>query len=107
MGKLNLVDLAGSERVGKSRATGDRLREATRINLSLSALGNVISALADGGTGVSSVDPVSAAMPRHSRLFPIRPADFFVRQLPSARSPHLICFNECWMRAMNLTGTVF
>ena len=29
-------------------AEGDRLREATRINLSLSALGNVISALVDG-----------------------------------------------------------
>ncbi|CAN7937559.1 unnamed protein product, partial [Ixodes hexagonus] len=29
-------------------ATGERLREATKINLSLSALGNVISALVDG-----------------------------------------------------------
>ena len=27
---------------------GDRLKEATKINLSLSALGNVISALVDG-----------------------------------------------------------
>ncbi|UJR31560.1 hypothetical protein I4U23_019047 [Adineta vaga] len=47
-GKLNLVDLAGSERQSKTHAEGDRLREATRINLSLSALGNVISALVDG-----------------------------------------------------------
>ncbi|XP_071350143.1 kinesin-like protein KIF17 isoform X2 [Trachinotus anak] len=47
-GKLNLVDLAGSERQSKTGATGERLREATKINLSLSALGNVISALADG-----------------------------------------------------------
>ena len=31
-----------------SGATGDRLKEATKINLSLSALGNVISALVDG-----------------------------------------------------------
>lgn len=46
--KLNLVDLAGSERQGKTGATGDRLKEATKINLSLSALGNVISALVDG-----------------------------------------------------------
>jgi kinesin family member 17 len=52
VGKLNLVDLAGCERVGKSRATGDRLREATRINLSLSALGNVIDALAASGKGM-------------------------------------------------------
>ncbi|XP_064634269.1 osmotic avoidance abnormal protein 3-like isoform X2 [Lineus longissimus] len=47
-GKLNLVDLAGSERQSKTGATGDRLKEATKINLSLSALGNVISALVDG-----------------------------------------------------------
>lgn len=49
-GKLNLVDLAGSERQTKTGATGDRLKEATKINLSLSALGNVISALVDGKT---------------------------------------------------------
>ncbi|XP_076790010.1 kinesin-like protein KIF17 isoform X3 [Arvicanthis niloticus] len=47
-GKLNLVDLAGSERQSKTGATGERLKEATKINLSLSALGNVISALVDG-----------------------------------------------------------
>ncbi len=47
-GKLNLVDLAGSERQSKTQAEGMRLKEATKINLSLSALGNVISALADG-----------------------------------------------------------
>ena len=48
VGKLNLVDLAGSERQSKTQASGDRLKEATKINLSLSALGNVISALVDG-----------------------------------------------------------
>ncbi|CAE8702337.1 unnamed protein product, partial [Polarella glacialis] len=48
VGKLNMVDLAGSERQSKTGATGDRLKEATKINLSLSALGNVISALVDG-----------------------------------------------------------
>ncbi len=69
-GKLNLVDLAGSERQAKTGATvrmnlsilfvpifsfsmsdivqGMRLVEATKINLSLSALGNVINALSDG-----------------------------------------------------------
>ena len=51
MGKLNLVDLAGSERQSKTGATGDRLKEATKINMSLSALGNVISALVDGKPG--------------------------------------------------------
>lgn len=48
VGRLNLVDLAGSERQAKTGATGDRLKEATKINLSLSALGNVISSLIDG-----------------------------------------------------------
>ncbi|XP_028857943.1 kinesin-like protein KIF3C isoform X2 [Denticeps clupeoides] len=48
VGKLNLVDLAGSERQAKTGARGERLKEATKINLSLSALGNVISALVDG-----------------------------------------------------------
>merc|ERR1719218_287803 len=47
-GKLNMVDLAGSERQSKTGATGETLKEATKINLSLSALGNVISALVDG-----------------------------------------------------------
>ena len=50
-GKLNLVDLAGSERQSKTKAEGQRLKEAQKINLSLSALGNVISALVDGKTG--------------------------------------------------------
>ncbi|XP_062927053.1 kinesin-like protein KIF3C isoform X3 [Mobula hypostoma] len=48
VGKLNLVDLAGSERQSKTGVQGERLKEAAKINLSLSALGNVISALVDG-----------------------------------------------------------
>ncbi|XP_066444764.1 kinesin-like protein KIF3C isoform X1 [Eleutherodactylus coqui] len=48
VGKLNLVDLAGSERQSKTGANGERPKEASKINLSLSALGNVISALVDG-----------------------------------------------------------
>ncbi len=48
--KLNLVDLAGSERASKTGATGDGMKQATKINLSLSALGNVISSLVDGKT---------------------------------------------------------
>ena len=47
VGKLNMVDLAGSERLSKTGATGDRLKEATKINLSLSSLCHVISALTD------------------------------------------------------------
>ena len=47
-GKLYLVDLAGSEKIGKTGAEGETLEEAKNINKSLSALGNVIAALADG-----------------------------------------------------------
>ncbi|KAK5872215.1 hypothetical protein PBY51_012935 [Eleginops maclovinus] len=47
-GKLYLVDLAGSEKVSKTGAEGAVLDEAKNINRSLSALGNVISALAEG-----------------------------------------------------------
>ena len=47
VGKLNMVDLAGSERIAKTGATGDRLKEATKINLSLSTLCHVISSLTD------------------------------------------------------------
>jgi hypothetical protein len=45
IGKLTLVDLAGSERIDKSGAVGETLKEAQSINKSLSALGDVISAL--------------------------------------------------------------
>lgn len=51
-GSLHLVDLAGSERVDRSEATGDRLREAQHINKSLSALGDVIFALAQKNSHV-------------------------------------------------------
>jgi len=47
-GRLYLCDLAGSETINKTGATGQRLKEATKINQSLSALGNVINSLTDG-----------------------------------------------------------
>ncbi|XP_029352693.1 kinesin-like protein KIF13B isoform X2 [Echeneis naucrates] len=49
--KLSLVDLAGSERAAKTGASGERLKEGSNINKSLSTLGLVISALADQGAG--------------------------------------------------------
>ncbi|CAM4536765.1 unnamed protein product [Lepidochelys olivacea] len=48
---INMVDLAGSERQKSSGSEGDRLREGTRVNLSLTTLGNVISALAEVAMG--------------------------------------------------------
>jgi len=47
--QLSFVDLAGSERVKKSGSSGSQLKEAQSINKSLSALGDVISALSSGG----------------------------------------------------------
>lgn len=46
------MDLAGSERVKKTGAEGDRLKEGININLSLGALGNVMSVLSEGKGGV-------------------------------------------------------
>jgi hypothetical protein len=61
VGKLLLVDLAGSEKVKRTGATGSLLTEATAINKSLSALGNVIAALtsnaAAGDSNAAAVVP--------------------------------------------------
>ncbi|XP_076938635.1 kinesin-like protein KIN-UB, partial [Bidens hawaiensis] len=51
-GKLVVVDLAGSERVHKSGSEGHTLEEAKSINLSLSALGKCINALAENSPHV-------------------------------------------------------
>ncbi|KAF2298192.1 hypothetical protein GH714_018466 [Hevea brasiliensis] len=50
--KLVLIDLAGSERVHKSGSEGHMLEEAKSINLSLSALGKCINALAENSAHV-------------------------------------------------------
>jgi hypothetical protein len=54
-GCLNLVDLAGSERLNVSFGPGvtekERVKETQSINKSLSALGDVIAALGERGSG--------------------------------------------------------
>ena len=47
VGRLYLVDLAGSEKIDKTGAKGQTLEEAKKINLSLTTLGMVITALTD------------------------------------------------------------
>lgn len=49
--RIRLVDLAGSERAKATEATGQRLREGSNINKSLTTLGRVIAALADPKQG--------------------------------------------------------
>ncbi|XP_032306430.1 kinesin-like protein KIF13A isoform X8 [Drosophila ananassae] len=49
--RMSLVDLAGSERAVKTGAVGDRLKEGSNINKSLTTLGLVISKLADQTNG--------------------------------------------------------
>ncbi|KAL2851457.1 P-loop containing nucleoside triphosphate hydrolase protein [Aspergillus pseudoustus] len=49
--RIRLVDLAGSERAKSTEATGQRLREGSNINKSLTTLGRVIAALADTKAG--------------------------------------------------------
>jgi len=54
--RLDFVDLAGSERLSKSEVEGERLKEATNINLSLTTLGKVLNALAMKSTHVAYRD---------------------------------------------------
>lgn len=69
VGKLYLVDLAGSERQSKTEAKGMRFTEAININLSLSALGNVINALTKSTSITSQAQPNTTHIPyRDSKL---------------------------------------
>jgi len=81
-GILNLVDLAGSEKVGKSGAQGQIFEEGTKINLSLSALGNVIHAL------VSNVEHIPYRDSKLTRLLQESLGGNYKTSLIITCSPH-------------------
>ena len=71
LGKMHLVDLAGSERVKLSGAEGDTLIESQNINLSLSALGDVLSALSRNAMILSQEEKVFATGKKANLLVPV------------------------------------
>ena len=71
------VDLAGSERTKRTKAEGQRLREGITINRGLLALGNVISALAEGKPHVPYRDS------KLTRMLQARPAPCWPDKPPS------------------------
>ncbi|GMI18269.1 hypothetical protein TrLO_g2766 [Triparma laevis f. longispina] len=69
MGKLNIVDLAGSERVQMSGVVGEALAEASAINASLSALGDVLNSLSKMHRGSATPKKKAQYVPfRNSKL---------------------------------------
>ena len=64
--RIRLVDLAGSERAKATEATGQRLREGSNINKSLTTLGRVIAALADPKSGTPRKGGGSGGRGRHT-----------------------------------------
>lgn len=60
---LRLIDLAGSERQSTTGAVGQRLKEGSTINKSLTCLGRVINALAKANTSQVSEKPEKSLIP--------------------------------------------
>ena len=65
--KLHFVDLAGSERQKQTAAAGERLKEATNINKSLTTLGLVINSLVEVSQGKQRHIPCKRAPPNTVR----------------------------------------
>jgi kinesin family protein 5 len=63
---LHLIDLAGSERVKKSKAEGNRLKEAVGINSSLLVLGKVIASLVESKSHIPYLESKLTTMLRGS-----------------------------------------
>ena len=54
-GKLYLVDLAGNKKTSKTNATGLNLEEAKKIKKSLSSLTNIIRALIENSSLITTI----------------------------------------------------
>ena len=80
--RLHLVDLAGSERQKKTKAVGERIKEACMINKSLSTLGNVINALVEANEHKGKYIPF-----RDSKL------TYFLKDSLGGNSKTTICAN--------------
>ena len=83
-----LVDLAGSERAESTGATGARLKEGIEINVSLSALGNVISALAEKAN-IPTKKVFVPCTPSEKELDPSIPKSAYSALLCSVHQPRL------------------
>ena len=70
--KLFLVDLAGCEKAKRTGAEGSRLDEACGINKSLSALGNVVAALAANSESATNTPEASESSSEAARHVPYR-----------------------------------
>lgn len=68
--RIRLVDLAGSERANSTGATGQRLREGSNINKSLTTLGRVIAALADTSSDSSPLNGRNSPIKKKSPNLP-------------------------------------
>ena len=88
-GILNLVDLAGSEKVSKTGAVGETLEEAKKINLSLSALGNVIHAL------TSNAEHIPYRDSKLTRILQESLGGNYKTSLIVTCSPHSYNLDEC------------
>lgn len=84
------MDLAGSERQGKTGAAGERLKEASKINLSLSALGNVISALVSSHAGMDNRAEGILQGSRHGKAGSAPTTGMLGLHIPFPRAPLFI-----------------
>ena len=66
LGRLNLIDLAGSEDISRSKAEGDRFREAVNINTELLQLRRVLDALAASASYIPYRDSTLTRLLRSS-----------------------------------------